>query len=204
MCLVPCMRKTCKGKVQSACCLMNVFPFLSLLVMCFQKTTMWKVGAFYFFSQLSFAFYFLVLTEYISNIDGKLKFFLSVGWFLDRVSLFIQDTRLSTQWDKSIGKSFNPNSNHWWISVSHMNLRILFAWSVWKNDTILLLLFEMRSLYLQFQNTVHDSFSIFSLIKISYLLELFSITSSQAYWFSFKWLRLQKRTQNKVITISKA
>ena len=89
MCLVPCMKKTCKGKVQSACCLMNVFPFLSLLVMCFQKTTMWKVGALYFIFQLSFAFYFLVLIEYISNVEGKLNFFLSICWFLDCVSFFI-------------------------------------------------------------------------------------------------------------------
>lgn len=81
MCLVPCMRKTCKGKVQSACCLMNVSPFLSFLVMCFQKTTMWKVGAFYLIFQLLFAFYFSVFIEYISNIDGKLTF-LIIPWFL--------------------------------------------------------------------------------------------------------------------------
>lgn len=110
MCLVPCMRRTCKGKVQSACCLMNVFPFLSLLVMCFQKTTMWKVGAFYFFSRLSFAFYFLVLTEYISNIDGKLNFFLSICWSLDCVSLFISGTH-----------TFNP------ISPKYMKLPLTLS-----------------------------------------------------------------------------
>lgn len=89
MCLVPCMRKTCKGKVQSACCLMNVFPFLSLLVMCFQKTTMWKVGAFYLVFQISF--YLLVLIEYISNLNGKLNFVLN-SRFLYCVSLFIKNT----------------------------------------------------------------------------------------------------------------
>ena len=35
---------------------------------------MWKVGAFYFVFQLSFAFYFLVIVEYILNVDGKLNF----------------------------------------------------------------------------------------------------------------------------------
>lgn len=72
------------------CMLLNqCFSFSLLLVMCFQKTTMWKVGAFYLIFQLSFAFYFLVLIEYASNVDGKLNFLLSVGWCLGCVSLFI-------------------------------------------------------------------------------------------------------------------
>lgn len=143
MCLVPCMRKTCKGKVQSACYLMNVFPFLSLLVTCFQKTTMWKVGAFYFFSQLSFAFYFLVLTEYISNIDGKLNFFLSKYLLISGlcITFHIGHTHFQSHQPQVSETPFNLKSSPWWISASHRNLRVPVAVFCMENDTILLLLF---------------------------------------------------------------
>lgn len=82
MCLVPCMRKTCKGKVQSACCLMNVFPFLSPSLSCAfrrQQCGRWVLST--LFSNSPFAFYFSVLIEFISKTDGKLTF-LNIHWFL--------------------------------------------------------------------------------------------------------------------------
>lgn len=61
---------------------------------------MWKVGAFYFLSQLSFAFYFLALTEYISNSDGKLN--LSERLFIPGLCHFPYRTRVSPPHPKCV------------------------------------------------------------------------------------------------------
>lgn len=140
MCLVPCMRKTCKGEVQSACCLMNVFPFLSFLVMCFQKTTMWKVGAFYFIFQLPFAFYFSVVIEFILNIDGK-STFLNIVAFQLCITLHIE--HICTL-DPTSLRAETPSTLFPVPTVFHKPrsaLEYLMQCSVWKNDTELLILF---------------------------------------------------------------
>lgn len=95
--LVPCMRKTCKGKFQSACCLMNVFSFFSPSLSCaFRRQQCGRWVLFTLFFQLSFAFYFLALTESISNVDGKWNIFLSICGCVDCASLFIQNTQNCT------------------------------------------------------------------------------------------------------------
>ena len=114
---------------------MNVFPFLSLLVMCFQKTTMWKVGAFYFVFQLSFAFYFLVIVEYILNVDGKLNFWVFADFWIVYHFSYRTHTFNSLR-PQVLWNLFNLNSSPWWTSASHINLRILisvFSMEKWHN-----------------------------------------------------------------------
>lgn len=128
-----------------------MFSFSLLLVMCFQKTTMWKVGAFCFLFSNSHLLFFLVIVEYILNVDGKLNFWVFADFWIVYHFSYRTHTFNSLQ-PQVLWNLFNLNSSPWWTSASHINLRILvFQCSPWKMTQSCFFYFKWKNISLWFR-----------------------------------------------------